>query len=48
MEKIRVCTCFSGYDSHKMAGNASVVDCLFYIFRNLFIGTPEEEKDTLF
>ena len=25
-----------------------VVDCLFYIFRNLFIGEPAEEKTTLF
>ena len=33
---------------YKMAGNSIVVDCLFYIFRNLFIGVPEEEKDTLF
>lgn len=33
---------------YKMAGNSIVVDCLFYIFRNLFIGVPEDEKDTLF
>lgn len=38
----------SNSQQYKMAGNSIVVDCLFYIFRNLFIGTPVEEKDTLF
>ncbi len=38
----------SNSQQYKMAGNSIVVDCLFYIFRNLFIGKPEEEKDTLF
>lgn len=33
---------------YKMAGNSIVVDCMYYIFRNLFIGEPEEEKTTLF
>lgn len=38
----------SNSQQYKMAGNSIVVDCLFYIFRNLFIGEPEEDKTTLF
>ena len=38
----------SNSQQYKMAGNSIVVDCLFYIFRNLFIGEPAEEKTTLF
>lgn len=38
----------SDSQQYKMAGNSIVVDCLFYIFRNLFIGEPAEEKTTLF
>lgn len=29
---------------YAMAGNSIVVSCMEYIFRNLFIGVPEEEK----
>lgn len=29
---------------YKMAGNSIVVSCMEYMFRNLFIGVPEEEK----
>lgn len=29
---------------YKLAGNSIVVSCMEYMFRNLFIGVPEEEK----
>lgn len=29
---------------YKLAGNSIVVSCMEYMFRNLFIGIPEEEK----
>ena len=30
---------------YAMAGNSIVVSCMEYIFRNLFIGVPEVEKE---
>lgn len=29
---------------YKMAGNSIVVDVMVYMFRNLFIGSPDEDK----
>ena len=31
---------------YKMAGNSIVVDVMAYIFRNLFFGAPDEDKQT--
>lgn len=30
---------------YKLAGNSIVVSCMEYMFRNLFIGVPEDEKE---
>lgn len=30
---------------YAMAGNSIVVSCMEYIFRNLFIGMPDDEKE---
>lgn len=30
---------------YKLAGNSIVVNCMEYIFRNLFIGVPEDERE---
>ena len=31
---------------YKMAGNSIVVDVMVYMFRNLFFGSPDEDKRT--
>ncbi len=34
----------SNSQCYKLAGNSIVVSCMEYMFRNLFIGVPEDEK----